>query len=158
MAVPFPKRLSFSTELPLYFCEKSASHTCVGQFLGPLFCSLDLSNFPPKLYCLNSLSSIVRLEIKKRKSLILLVIVVQLLSHVWLFATPWTTAHQASLSFSISQNLFQLMSVESTMPFNHLVLCYSFVFMPSVFPSIRIFSNESALCIRWLIIYSYLYI
>ena len=95
MAVPFPKRLSFSAELPLYFCEKSASHTCVGQFLGPLFCSLDLSNFPPKLYCLNSLSSIVRLEIKKCKSSILFLIVVQSLSHVWLFATPRTTAHQA---------------------------------------------------------------
>ena len=73
----------------------------------------------------------------------------QLLSHVWLFVTPWTTVHQASLSFTISQSLLKLKSIESVMPFNHLILCYPLLLLPSIFPSIRIFYNESALCIRW---------
>ena len=76
-------------------------------------------------------------------------VVVQLLSRVQLFATPWTAAHQASLSFTISQSLLKLMSVESVMPSNHFILCCPFLLLPSVFPSIRIFSSESALHIRW---------
>ena len=75
-------------------------------------------------------------------------IVVQLLSHVRLFVTPWTAARQASLSFSISQSLLKLMSIESVMPSNHLILCRSLLLLPSIFPSIRVFSNESALHIR----------
>ena len=74
--------------------------------------------------------------------------VVQLLSCVRLFATPWTAALQASLSFTISQSSLRLMSIESVMPSNHLVLCHPLL-LPSIFPSIRVFSNESALCIRW---------
>ena len=73
---------------------------------------------------------------------------VQSLSRVWLFATPWTAAHQASLSITNSQCLLKLMSTESVMPFNHLILCRPLL-PPSVFPSIRVFSNESALRIRW---------
>jgi len=65
-------------------------------------------------------------------------------------ATPWTAAHQASLSFTISQSLLKLMFIESVMPSNHLVLCCPLLFLPSIFPSIRIFSNKSALHIRWL--------
>ena len=76
-------------------------------------------------------------------------IVVQLLNHVWLFATPWTAAHQASLSFTISWSLLKLMSTESMMPSNHLMLCHSVLLLPSIFASIRVFSNELALCIRW---------
>ena len=76
-------------------------------------------------------------------------IVVQSLSHVWLFATPWTAAHQASLSFTISGTLLKLMSIESVMPSNHLTLCCSHLILPSIFLSIRVFSNESALRIRW---------
>ena len=76
-------------------------------------------------------------------------IVVQLLSHVQLLATPWTTVHQASLSFTISQSLFKLMSIESVMPFNHLILCRPLLLLPSIFPSIRVFPNELVLCIRW---------
>ena len=76
-------------------------------------------------------------------------VVVQPLSHVWLFATPWTAAHQASLSFTISWSLFKLMSIESVMPSNHLILCCPFLLMPSIFPSIRAFSSVSAPCIRW---------
>ena len=64
-------------------------------------------------------------------------------------ATPWTAAHQASLSVASSQNLLNLMSIESMMPSNHLILCHSVLLLPSVFPSIRVFSSESALCIRW---------
>ena len=74
---------------------------------------------------------------------------VQSLSHVRPFATPWTTAHQASLSITSSQSLLKLMSVESVMPSNHLILCCPLLLLPSVFPSIRVFSNESALPIRW---------
>ena len=76
-------------------------------------------------------------------------VVVQLLSHVWLCGTPWTAACQASLSFIISQSLLKLISIESVMPSNHLVLCCPLLLLPSIFPSIRVFSNESALHIRW---------
>ena len=68
---------------------------------------------------------------------------------VWLFATPWTAACQASLSITNSWSLLKLMSIESVMPSNHLILCHPLLFLPSIFPSIRVFSNESVLCIRW---------
>ena len=77
---------------------------------------------------------------------------VQSLSHVWLFVTPWTAACQASLSITNSQTLLKLMSSESVMPSNHLILCHPLLLLPSVFPSIRVFSNESVLCVRWPII------
>ena len=73
---------------------------------------------------------------------------VQSLRHVRLFATPWTIARQISLSITNSQSLLKLMSIESVMPSNHLILCHSLL-PPSIFPSIRVFSNESVLCIRW---------
>ena len=79
----------------------------------------------------------------------LLTVTVQLLSHVWLFAIPWTTARQASLSITNSCSLLKLMSIESVMPSNHLILCHPLLLLPSIFPSIRVFSNESALHIRW---------
>ena len=74
---------------------------------------------------------------------------VQSLSHVQLFATPWTAASQASLSFTNSWILLTLTSIESVMPSNHLILCRPLLLPPSIFPSIRVFSNESVLCIRW---------
>ena len=74
---------------------------------------------------------------------------VQSLSCVWLFATPWTEACQASLSITNYWNLFQLMSIESVMPSSHLILCHLLLLLPSIFPSIRVFSNESVLHIRW---------
>ena len=77
-------------------------------------------------------------------------LLVQLLSYVRLFVTPWTAAHQASLSFTISQSLLKLMSiVKLVLPSNHLILCHFLLLLPSVFPSIKVFSNESACCIRW---------
>ena len=74
---------------------------------------------------------------------------VQSLSRVRLFATPWNAACQASLSITNSESLFKLMSIESVMPSNHLILCHPLLLLPSIFPSIRVFSNESVLCIRW---------
>ena len=74
---------------------------------------------------------------------------VQLLSCVRLFVTPWTTAYQASLSITNSRSLFKLISIESVMPSNHLILCRPLRLLPSIFPSIRVFSNESALHIKW---------
>ena len=73
----------------------------------------------------------------------------QLLSHVCLFVTPWTAARQASLSITNSRSLLKLMSIESVMPSNYLILCRPLLLLPSIFPSIRVFSNESVLLIRW---------
>ena len=76
-------------------------------------------------------------------------ITVQSLSCVQLFVTPWTAAYQASLSITNSQSLLKLMSIELVMPSNHLILCHPLLLLPSIFPSIRVFSNESALPISW---------
>ena len=74
---------------------------------------------------------------------------IQLLSHVWLFATPWTAACQALLSITNSWSLLKLMSISSVMPSNHLITCCPLLLLPSIFPIIRVFSNESVLHIRW---------
>ena len=77
------------------------------------------------------------------------VVAVQSLSGVWLSAIPWTAACQTSLSFTISWSLLKFMFIESVMPSNHLILCRPLLLLPSIFPSIRVFSNESVLHIRW---------
>ena len=74
------------------------------------------------------------------------------LNHVQLFATPWNAAHQASLSFTISQSLLKLMSMELVMPSNHIILCLSLLLLPSIFPSIRVISNELALHLNELVV------
>ena len=74
---------------------------------------------------------------------------VQPCSHVQLFTTPWTAACQTSLSITNSQSLLKLMSITLVMPSNHLILCHPLLLLPSIFPSISVFSNESVLCIRW---------
>ena len=74
---------------------------------------------------------------------------VQSLSRVWLFATPWTAAHQASLSITNSRSSLRLTSIESVMPSSHLMLCHPLLLLPPIPPSIRVFSNESTLCMRW---------
>ena len=74
---------------------------------------------------------------------------VQSLSHVWLFATPWTAARQASLSITNCQSLLKFMFIESVMPSNHLILCCPLLHLTSIFPSIRVLANDSALHIRW---------
>ena len=80
---------------------------------------------------------------------------VQSLSHVWLFVTPWTAALQASLSFTTSQRSLRLMSIESVMPSNHLILFCPLLLLPSIFPNIRVFSNESVLRIQWPMYWSF---
>ena len=77
------------------------------------------------------------------------VVVFQLLSCVWIVATPWTAARQASLSITISLSLLKFTSIDSVMPSNYLILCCPLLLLPSIFPSIRVFSNESTLHIRW---------
>ena len=79
----------------------------------------------------------------------MLLVVVQSLGHVQLFATPWTTAHQDCLSSTVSQNLLKLIFTELVMPSNHLILCCLLFLLPSIFSSVRVFSNESAFFIRW---------
>ena len=79
----------------------------------------------------------------------IIVLVVQSLSCVWLFATPWTAACQASLSITDSRSLLKLMSIESVIPSNHLILCHLLLLLPSIFLSFRVFSNESVLPIMW---------
>jgi len=99
---------------------------------------LSISRFKDKIYnCKSIISS------------------VQLLSCFWLFATPWIAACQAFLSITNSRSLLKLMSIELTMPSNHLILCHPLLLLPSIFPSIRVFSNESALRIRWPMYWSF---
>ena len=86
---------------------------------------------------------------RQTKSVNVNVVVVQSLCHVRLFVTPWTVACQASLSFTISQSLLKFMLIELVMPSNHLILCGPLPLLPSIFPSIRLFSNELALHLRW---------
>ena len=81
-------------------------------------------------------------------SYVMSIVVVQSLNCVWLFVIPWSAACQASPSTN-SNSLLKLMSIESAMPPNHLILCHPLLLLPSIFPSIRVFSYESALCIRW---------
>ena len=77
------------------------------------------------------------------------IIAVHTLNCVWLFVTPWIAAHQTSLSFTISWSLLKLVSIKSVRPPKHLILCHPLLLLPSIFPSIRVFSNESALHIKW---------
>ena len=114
------------------------------------------------LHCLNSTdvyfelcdcgwnSSLIKLTLIISKACLrVIILVVYLPSHVWLFTTPWTATCQASLSLTISQSLPKFMSLALVMPSSHLILCHSLLFLPSIFPSFGIFSSESALCIRW---------
>ena len=96
--------------------------------------------------------SLLNMKMKKMKTLVMVCFhwsTDQSLSRVRLFVMPWTTAHQASLSITNSWSLFKIISIESVMPSNHLILCRPLLHLPSIFPSIRIFSNERDLRIRW---------
>ena len=90
-----------------------------------------------------------RLSVDGKNRVVRMFSSVQSLSRVWFFVTPWIVAHQASLSITNSRSLLKLMSIESVMPSNHLILCCPLLLSPSIFPSIRVFSNESVLHIRW---------
>ena len=89
------------------------------------------------------------LELTTKKDVLFIISSVQLLSRVWLFVTPWTEAHQASLSITNSWSLLKLMSIELVMPSNHLILCHPLLLLPSIFPNIKVFSRGLVLRIRW---------
>ena len=111
-----------------------------------------LSPSPPKILASSPWSVINKVSfilLAARRWTTITVVVVQSLRRVWLFATPWTAACQASLSITNSRSPSKLMSIESVMPCNYLILCCPLLLLPSIFPSIRVFSNESALRIRW---------
>ena len=99
--------------------------------------------------CIKHQYSIILLSYKDNTMIIRHFIVVQSLSYVWLFATPWTAACQVSLSFAISWSLFKFMSIELVMPPNHLILCHPLLSLSLIIPSIRVFSIEMVLHIRW---------
>ena len=98
---------------------------------------------------LNHLGSPIKQELSIIMTSKKQVVFVQSLSRVWLFVTPWTAAHQASRPLTNSRSLLKLKSIESVMPSNHLILCCLLLLLPYIFPSIRVFSNESVLPIRW---------
>ena len=100
--------------------------------------SLPLQHIYGSCFCISSFTTSLNV-----------VFVVQSLSRVWVFATPWTASHQASLPITNSWGLLKLMSIEFVMPSNHLILCRPLLLLPSTFPSIRVFANESALHIKW---------
>ena len=108
---------------------------------------LSIAGFNIKLFFKTLVTAICNIQMLFLNKFV--VVVVQSLKHVWHFVTPWTAAHRASPSFTISQNLLSLMSIELVMPSNHLVLCCHLLLLPSIFPSIRVFSNELVLHIRW---------
>ena len=97
----------------------------------------------------NNINSIIIIVTITARINMIVVVVVQWLSHVWLVATPWTAAPQASLSIVNSRTLLSCMSIQLVMPSNHLILCLPLLLPPSIFPSIRVFSSESVLRIRW---------
>ena len=130
-------------------------------FLDFVSCSTDLSGFVPEPYCFDyrcfvvfsEVSSLITpgpfffLKIALALQFLISVVVVQSLIHVWLFVTPWTAALQASVSLIVSQSWLKLMYIESVMPSNHLIHCQQLFLPSSVFPSFRLFSNESTLSI-----------
>ena len=102
-----------------------------------------------------SLNLQVMVILRVLNDLPMVVLFAQSVSHVQLFVTLWTVQFQVSVSFTMSQSLLKLMSIELVMPSNHLILCHPLLLLPSIFPSIRVFSNESALHIRWPEYYSF---
>ena len=142
---------SYITDISWRFCLLTL---CMFLLIKKISNHLIMYNFPmllknasptPRWIC-----SLIYLSILKDSWFIMcFVVVVQSINYVQLFVTPWTVAHQASLSFTISRSLLKLMSVVLMMPSNHLILCHPLLLLPLIFTSIKVFSNESALCIRW---------
>ena len=119
----------------------SLVHHCIPYIVVQLLSHVQLVATPWTAACQVSLSFTISQSLHEFSS-------VQLLSRVRLFATPWTAASQDSLSITNSWSSPKLISIESVMPFNHLILCRPFLLLSSIFPSVRVFSNKSALCIR----------
>ena len=109
-------------------------------YFFPFIISLLISSLPFSLFSLCELLLVGYWDFN---------VVIQSLSRVWFFVTPWTAAHQASLSFTNSWSFLKLRSIELVMPSNHLIFCHPLLLLPSIFPSIRVFSNESVPYIRW---------
>ena len=120
--------------------------------------SFVLSTYLPTLYENVYSRTLNLISVRLKKTAYVHFSSVQSLSHVRLFATPWTATRQASLSITISRSSPKLMAIESVMPSNHLIFCHSLLLLPSTFPSIRVFLNESALCIRWPKHWSFIFI
>ena len=130
--------LTISSSAALFFCLQSFPAS--GSFpISQLFTSCGLKYWNFSISTSNEHSGLIFFQFSS----------VQLLSCVWPFATPWTVAYQASLSITNSWSLLKLMSTELVLPSNHLILCRPLLLLPSVFPSLRVFSNESVLPIRW---------
>ena len=144
--------LIFCAHLLLYFQVSTSIAVWISQTFStpsPKLNFPSLSHFFSHVYCLKTSSFANMLSIKIYCFFVAFQFSsVQSPSRVWLFVTPWTAAHQASLSIINSWNLFKLISTELVMPLNHLILCYPHFLRPSIFPSIRVFSNESALHIK----------
>ena len=143
-------RQDISSVLPVLFpphvftCHKVSAHLSESHPLCPCIDHTHLKVITLKFSCFfKCLSS------SKTMSFCWMKTIIYLLSCVWIFVTPWTAAHQASLSFTNSWSLLKLRSLESVMPSNRLILCRPLLLLPSIFPSIRVFSNESTICIRW---------
>ena len=122
------------------------------RLLNPILLNVILSFYSFKKYFedlrvqvhkISNIFTVINMDLPARN------VVVQSLSRVWLFVTPWTAASQASLSLTKSWSLLKLMSIKSVMPSNHLILCHPLLLLPSIFPSIRVFSKELALSIKW---------
>ena len=136
--VPLYCPISYYQFLVLQMSMKWLFNSSGEWFSGLLVCHI-FWYVTVQLSCLFILATVIKCFI----------VVVHSLSHVWFFETPWTIACQASLSFIIFWNLSRFMSIESVMPSNHLILCHPLLLLPSIFLSIRVFSNESVLHIRW---------
>ena len=143
--VPIGNFLSFSVSFPLSFLRTTSQINCLHASLSLRSCfqrnpgyTIILLTWLPSYYT----SDITWFLVES-------IVAVQALSYVWFFATPSTTACQASLSFTISQSLLKLTFIKLVMPSNHLILCCPLLLLTSIFPSIKVFSNESALRIRW---------
>ena len=140
-----PKGQSSFKKMKQYFLFQCGTSRLKPKFLGIL---IKIETPSPKWD-----KPFAKLHIEPTHSCLLniqgMLLFVQLLSHAQLFATPWIATQQASLSFTISQSLLKLMSIESVMPSNHLILFHLFLLLPSISPSNRVSSSESALCIRW---------
>ena len=136
---------TIKTVLRQIFTHRTAQNAHASYYQVPCFHKEQIKTQPSWSVHLPSLKS---RNWNEQALSIFVIVIVQLLSQVRLFATPWTVAHQPSLSFSIFWSLLKLMSIESVMSSNHLILCHPLLLLPSVVLSIRVFSNKSALCLR----------
>ena len=148
LALPLAPSLCYNKLCDITDTDKTAKHRlCPQKLMGNLSRKLSISNSRFPLFSLPHTDFIIAPESSRSECTILRII--QLFQFSSDSVTPWTTARQASLSITNSWRSTKLMSIQSVMPFNHLILCRPLLLLPLIFPSIRVFSNESALHIRW---------